>query len=81
MNKSNKTDVADAEAICEAVQRPNMRFVPVKTQAQQTILSLHRARGRSVRNYFVLLWRNEARTVRPAQVSIVNQVACSEAWC
>jgi transposase len=42
--RSNKTDAADAEAICEAVQRPHMRFVPVKTQAQQTILSLHRAR-------------------------------------
>ena len=42
--KSNETDAADAEAICEAVNRPYMRFVPVKTQAQQTMLSLHRAR-------------------------------------
>ncbi|MFP4897237.1 IS110 family transposase, partial [Paraburkholderia sp. EG304] len=40
--KSNKTDAADAEAICEAITRPNMRFVPLKTQAQQTVLSLHR---------------------------------------
>jgi transposase len=42
--KSNKNDVADAEAICEAVRRPNMRFVPVKNAEQQAILSLHRAR-------------------------------------
>lgn len=42
--KSNKNDVADAEAICEAVARPNMRFVPVKSVEQQAVLSLHRAR-------------------------------------
>ena len=42
--KSNKNDVADAEAICEAVTRPNMRFVPVKSVEQQAVLSLHRAR-------------------------------------
>ena len=42
--KTNKNDVADAEAICEAVGRPNMRFVPVKNLEQQAVLSLHRAR-------------------------------------
>lgn len=42
--KTNKNDAADAEAICEAVQRPNMRFVPIKSAEQQAILSLHRAR-------------------------------------
>jgi transposase len=42
--KTNKTDAADAEAICEAVTRPNMRFVPIKNEEQQAILSLHRAR-------------------------------------
>jgi transposase len=42
--KTNKNDAADAEAICEAVSRPNMRFVPIKTVEQQAILSLHRAR-------------------------------------
>jgi transposase len=42
--KTNKNDVADAEAICEAVGRPNMRFVPQKTVEQQAILSVHRAR-------------------------------------
>jgi transposase len=48
--KSNKTDAADAEAICEAVTRPHMRFVPIKTQAQQTMLSLHRARAGLVKS-------------------------------
>lgn len=42
--KSNKNDVADAEAICEAVARPTMRFVPVKSVEQQAVLSLHRVR-------------------------------------
>jgi transposase len=42
--KTNKHDAADAEAICEAVTRPNMRFVPVKTAEQQAVLALHRSR-------------------------------------
>lgn len=42
--KTNKNDAADAEAICEAVTRPNMRFVPIKNIEQQAVLSLHRAR-------------------------------------
>jgi len=42
--KTNKHDAADAEAVCEAVNRPNMRFVPIKNGEQQAVLSLHRAR-------------------------------------
>ncbi len=42
--KTNKNDMADAEAICEAVARPSMRFVVQKTVEQQAILSVHRAR-------------------------------------
>jgi transposase len=42
--KTNKNDAADAEAICEAVCRPNMRFVPIKSIEQQAILSVHRVR-------------------------------------
>jgi transposase len=42
--KTNKHDAADAEAICEAVQRPGMRFVPVKGEDQQALLMLHRVR-------------------------------------
>jgi len=43
--KRGKTDAADAEAICEAVGRPSMRFVPVKSEAQQAVLMLHRSRA------------------------------------
>ena len=46
--KSNKNDAADAEAICEAVQRPSMRFVPAKSIEQQDIQSLHRIRSQAV---------------------------------
>jgi transposase len=42
--KAGKNDAADAAAICEAVQRPNMRFVPVKSIEQQSLLLVHRAR-------------------------------------
>jgi len=42
--KSNKNDAANAEAICEAVARPTMRFVPLKNTDQQSVLALHRAR-------------------------------------
>ncbi len=42
--KRAKNDAADAAAICEAVQRPNMRFVPVKNEEQQQRLMVHRAR-------------------------------------
>jgi transposase len=42
--KRGKTDAADAEAICEAVTRPNMHFVPIKTPEQQAALMMHRSR-------------------------------------
>ena len=47
--KRQKNDSTDAEAICEAVTRPNMRFVPTKTVAQQSCLMLHRARHLFIR--------------------------------
>jgi transposase len=46
--KTNKHDQADAEAICEAVQRPQMRFVPIKNELQLDLQALHRARDRLV---------------------------------
>jgi transposase len=46
--KSNKNDAADAEAICEAAQRPGMRFVAVKTVEQQDIQAIHRMRSLAV---------------------------------
>jgi transposase len=47
--KRQKNDVTDAEAICEAVTRPSMRFVPTKTSEQQACLMLHRARHLFIR--------------------------------
>jgi transposase len=53
--KRNKNDAADAEAICEAVRRPAMRFVPVKTAEQQAALMMHRARDLLVRQRTMLV--------------------------
>jgi len=53
--KRNKNDSADAEAICEAVGRPSMRFVPVKSADQQSVLMLHRARDLLVRQRTMLV--------------------------
>lgn len=47
--KRNKHDAADAEACCEAVQRPDMRFIPVKSVEQQSTLLLHRVRDHFIR--------------------------------
>ena len=47
--KRQKNDAADAAAICEAVTRPSMRFVPVKTEEQQAALTVHRARDLLIR--------------------------------
>src|SRR6478609_3258551 len=47
--KRQKNDTTDAEAICEAVSRPNMRFVPTKSPEQQSCLMLHRARHLFIR--------------------------------
>lgn len=53
--KTNKNDAADAEAICEAVTRPTMRFAPVKSAEQQSVLMLHRARELLVRQRTMLI--------------------------
>jgi transposase len=59
--KSNKNDRNDAEAICEAVRRPSMRFVPVKSAAQQDLQSLHRVRSQLIRSRTALA--NEIRSL------------------
>jgi len=53
--KRNKTDAADAEAICEAVTRPTMRFVAIKTGEQQSVLMVHRTRELLVRQRTMLV--------------------------
>jgi transposase len=57
--KTNKTDAADAEAIWEACHRPQMRFVAVKSEEQQAVLSLHR-----IRQQFVKIRTMQAHQVR-----------------
>jgi transposase len=47
--KTNKNDAADAEAICEAMMRPTMRFVPIKEEKQQEVLVIHRVRELLIR--------------------------------
>jgi transposase len=53
--KRQKNDAADAEAICEAVTRPSMRFVPVKSAERQGVLMLHRTRDLLMRQRTMLL--------------------------
>lgn len=53
--RRGKTDAVDAAAICEAVMRPTMRFVPVKTEEQQAALMLHRSRDLLVRQRTMLI--------------------------
>ena len=53
--RRGKTDAADAAAICEAVMRPHMRFVPIKTEDQQAALMLHKARELLVRQQTMLI--------------------------
>jgi transposase len=59
--KSNKNDRNHAEAICEAVSRPSMRFVPVKSTAQQDLQSLHRVRSQLIHSRTALA--NEIRSL------------------
>jgi transposase len=53
--KRQKNDMADAEAICEAVSRPTMRFVPIKSKEQQSVLMLRRAREFLIRQRTMLI--------------------------
>jgi len=53
--KRGKNDAADAEAICEAVTRPSMRFVPLKGEEQQSVLMVHRTRNLLVRQRTMLV--------------------------
>ena len=69
--KRNKNDAADAEAICEAVTRPTMRFVAVKSVEQQSVLMLHRTRELLVRQRTMLV---NAMRAHMAEFGIVARV-------
>lgn len=69
--KRGKTDAADAEAICEAVTRPTMRFVAIKTEEQQATLMLHKTRDLLVRQRTML---TNALRAHLAEYGIVSGV-------
>jgi transposase len=75
--KRGKTDAADAAAICEALQRPSMRFVPVKSLEQQALLTLHRVRQGFIEQRTALINRirgllSEFGIVMPLKASTVR---------
>ena len=75
--KRGKNDAADAAAICEAVTRPNMRFVPIKTIEQQSRLFVHRARPGYVEQRTALINRirgllSELGIVLPLKAAVIR---------
>lgn len=80
--KRGKNDAADAMAICEAVQRPNMRFVPVKSQDEQARLCVHRVRQGLVEQRTAIINRirgllSEFGVVLPQKAATVRREAAS----
>jgi hypothetical protein len=71
--KRQKNDASDAEAICEAVTRPTMRFVPTKSEEQQSVLMLHRVRELLIRQRTMLV--NVKASRDPCRPSSVVQLA------
>jgi len=71
--KRNKNDAADAETICEAVTRPTMRFVPVKTPEQQSVLMVHRTRELLIRQRTTLI---NAIRAHMAEYGVVAGIGC-----
>jgi transposase len=69
--RGGKNDANDAEAICEAVARPNMRFVSVKSESQQAVLVMHRMRGQRVRERTSLM--NQIRSYLHEFGIVINQ--------
>ena len=86
--KRNKNDAADAEAICEAVRRPTMRFVQIKSVEQQARLMLHRARDLLMRQRTQLI---NALRAHMAELGVVaaqgregitdGSMSASSRWC
>lgn len=76
-----KRNKSDAEAICEAATRPNMRFVPIRTPEQQSVLKLHRTRQLFVRQRTTLINAILAELGVVAGVGrVVDQTATASAF-
>jgi transposase len=69
--KGNKNDSRDAEAICEAVARPHMRFVPLKTVESQDIQAIHRLRSRLIKERTALV--NQVRGLLAERGIVIAQ--------
>src|SRR5215475_8322498 len=69
--KGNKNDSRDAEAICEAVSRPHMRFVPLKTVESQDIQAIHRMRSRLIKERTALV--NQVRGLLAERGIVIAQ--------
>ncbi len=78
--KGNKNDGNDAEAICEAVSRPGMRFVAINTEAQQDIQMLHRIRSRLVADRTALINQIRGFWVNTESSLGRGQTRCAGAW-
>nr|WP_152977714.1 transposase [Bradyrhizobium pachyrhizi] len=78
--KRQKNDSTDAKAICEAVTRPNMRFVPTKTVEQQSCLMLHRARHLFIRQQTAVINSIRAYLAEFGIVAPVGRRASSSCW-
>src|ERR1700685_2395404 len=76
--KRQKNDIADAEAICEAVARANMRFVPTKTPEQQSCLMLHRTRHLFIRQQTAVINSIRAHLAEFGIVAPVGRTGVTE---
>ena len=78
--KRQKNDAADAEAICEAVTRPNMRFVPTKPPEQQSCLTLHRPRHLFIRQQTAIINSIRACLAEFGIVAPVGRKGVDNCW-
>jgi transposase len=78
--KTNKHDAADAEACCEAVQRPGMRFVPVKSADQQALLMLHRVRDQLIGQRTATINALRAHLAELGIVAAQRQAGVRQCW-
>ena len=78
--KSNKNDARDAEAICEAVGRPSMRFVAPKSVAQQDTLALHRVRSLLIRERTALMNQTRGLLAESGVVVHRGRPDCGRRW-
>ena len=79
--KRQKNDATDAEAICEAVTRANMRFVPTKTPEQQSGLVLHRARHLFIRQQTAVINAIRAHLAEFGIVALSSQTKAQKCFC